>query len=255
MHWKGKVIGSGKQSIEKIEENQIDFDLQFLAPQKSEAKVSISFQKQAKGTKVTWRMDSSMPWYCFFMIPMVKTWIGMDFDRGLTMLKELAEKGKVNAKTTNEGIKNFEGFSYIGFQRTVSKNSLADIMSKDFERLVNELVHKRGLSAKHWVTVYRKFNMRNEEMTYVAAISDENLEGIDFGKDTVRGKIETGSVLELKHKGPYRFLGNAWSMGSMFVRYKKYKQTGKPFEYYWNSPYEVKEEELKTSVYFPIRKP
>jgi effector-binding domain-containing protein len=43
-------------------------------------------------------------------------------------------------------------------------------------------------------------------------------------------------------------------MGMMYTRAKKLKMRGKPFEYYWNSPLETPENELKTSIYFPVEK-
>jgi len=52
-------------------------------------------------TKVTWTMNGCVPIFLFFMIGMMKAWIGMDYERGLMMLKELAEKGKVDALTRN----------------------------------------------------------------------------------------------------------------------------------------------------------
>ena len=252
MSWDGEIIGSGTNTIEAVGANKIDYDLEFLSPNRSKAKTSFHFEEEGGEVKVTWTMDSSMPFFLFFMIPLMKAWIGMDYDRGLKMLKALAEKGEVNAKTTNEGSTSLDGFSYVGVQRTGSMDEIAQYMKEDFKKLMKALESK-GVVAKHWVSLYPKFDMKNQMMTYIAACSDENLKDVDLGPDFVRGEIKSGQALEIKHKGSYEFLGNAWSMGMMVLRAKKMKQGGVPFEYYWNNPNDTQEFDLETSVYFPLK--
>jgi len=252
MSWDGEIIGSGMNTIEAISENQISYNLEFIKPFKSKAKTAFEFKKKEGGVEVTWTMDSSMPFFLFFMIPMMKAWIGMDYDRGLKMLKAMAEHGKVNAKTTNGGITEFKGFSYVGIQRTARMDEIAKSMGPDFEKLTKD-VQAKGLNPKHWVSLYPKFDMKSQMMTYIAAASVEDAEQVDMGSDYVAGSIKSGKMLEIKHDGSYEFLGNAWSMGMMYLRAKKMKQKPVPFEYYWNNPKETKEDELKTSIYFPVK--
>lgn len=253
MHWDGQIIGSGNNTLVRVSDTQLDYDLVFLTPWKSSSKTSFIFKKTKKGTKVIWTMDGQMPIFMFFMIPMMKGWISLDYDRGLRMLKAMAETGKVNAQTTNKGTVDLEEFSYIGLQRTAHMDSVGELMQKDFDRLIDEVVIKRGKSAQHWVSLYPKIDMAKMEMTYIAAVSDENLSIADMGSEYVTGQVATGKALEIYHSGSYDFIGNAWSMGMMYLRAKKMKQTGVPFEHYWNSPKEVKPEQLKTSVYFPLK--
>lgn len=252
MSWNGKIIGSGHNAIEKINENYIYYHLEFLKPWKSTAKTRLSLEKTSEGTKVTWTMDSSIPFFLFFMINKMKAWIGMDYERGLKMLKTLAEKGKIETKTTNEGISEFQGFSYIGIQKTSTIKNIGKEMKQAFTELIEEL-KSQGKSAKHFISIYIKSDIVSQKMTYIAAISDEELKESNLKGNYLKGVIDSGKVLEIKHKGSYEFLGNAWSMGMMFLRAKKIKKKKHPFEYYWNSPYEVKPEELETSIYFPIK--
>ncbi|MEM7469357.1 MAG: hypothetical protein AAF387_21080, partial [Pseudomonadota bacterium] len=227
--------------------------LEFLKPFKSKAVTRFGFEETDDQTKVTWTMDSSMPFFLFFMIKPMKNWIGMDYERGLGMLKAMAEKGEVNAKTTNNGIVDYEGFSYVGIKRHVSIEEMPNAMQQDFETIVNNVVIEKQTAARHWVAIYEKFDMRNLNATYIAAVSDENLKDDDLGTKFVRGEIANSRMLEIKHDGPYDFIGNAWSMGMMVMRAKKYKGAKHPFEQYWNSPLEEAPVDLKSSVYFPIK--
>ena len=165
----------------------------------------------------------------------------------------MAEKGEVKAKTTNNGVVDYEGFSYVGIQKTISIDDIKNTMPKDFEKIVQDVVITNNKSAKHWVSIYPKMDMKNRRMTYIAAVSDEDLDGVDLDSNYIRGSLNGGKVLEIKHDGSYDFIGNAWSMGMMYVRAKKMKQRDVPFEQYWNSPLEVSPEELKSSIYFPLK--
>lgn len=253
MSWEGEIIGKGTQELISSEGGTLKFKLVFLMPWKAYSDVEFHVEQKGEETSVTWQLDSSMPFFMFFMVDMMKALIGMDFDRGLRMLKEIAEKGSVDAETTSKGVQPLEGFSYVGIKRRMTKPEMKKQMQKDFQKLVDDFVVKGGKSAKHWVTLYPKFYPKTEEMTYIAAISDEELGDIEIGDEYVRGTVESGKAFEVLHRGSYEFLGNAWSMGMMHVRGKKLKQRGAPFERYQNSPLETPENELLTSVYFPVK--
>ena len=253
MHWDGEVIGSGVNTLVESSPDQLTYDLEFIKPFKSQAKVSFTFAIDGDATSVTWKMDSAMPFFLFFMIPTMKNWIGMDYERGLRMLKAMVEQGEVKAETTHAGIVAYEGFSYVGIKRSLPIEDMPQKMQADFERIVNDIVVERGKGARHWVALYPKWDFRRMTATYIAAVSDEDLQDEDLGPDYVSGSIKSGQCLEVKHKGAYDFLGNAWSMGMMTIRAKKLKTKGAPFEQYWNSPLEVAPEALETSVFLPVK--
>lgn len=252
MHWEGQMIGAGSMNLTEVTNEKFVYDLTFLKPYKSKAITSFEFTSEGEGTKVIWKMDSSMPFFLSFMVPMIKMMVTMDYDRGLKMIKSLAETGQVDAETTNKGMVEFEGFSYVGIQRTLPIDRLSE-MQKDFDKLIQEFVVGQGVSAKHWVALYPKMHPKEMSMTYIAAISDEQIDTSKLSDEYVTGKIESQSMLEIHHRGAYDFIGNAWSMGMMYLRSKKMKQKGVPFEYYRNSPLEVQPNELKTSIYFPVK--
>ena len=253
MSWDGQIIGSGKNVLASYDANTITYDLAFFKPFKSKAKTAFHLNEKNGGTDVTWTMDSSMPFFLFFMVPTMKAGISMDYDRGLRMLKEVAEKGNVNATTTNKGVVDLQEFSYVGIKRTVPIDKIGAMMEKDFKQIVEELIHKHHIEPDQWVTLYPKINMKKMEMTYIAAISDEALGEVALSPSYVRGTVKPGKALEIKQDGPYDFIGNAWGMGTMYLRAKKIKQAGIPFEKYWNHPKDVAPEALETSIYFPVK--
>ncbi len=252
MMWDGELLGSGYQVITANKSNKILFDLQFTRPNKWSSKVAFDFEETPEGTKVTWILDGSMPFFLFFFVHMMEMMIGMDFTRGLRMLKTVAEGGKIKAVSKPAGVAEFEGFKYVGIKRRATMDDMANSMSDDFSKIIDDFV-KSGVSAKHWVAIYPKVHPKTEEMTYIAAISAENIGDMKLPEGYVTGEIKSGKAFEVKHHGSYYFLGNAWSIGMMHVRGKKMKQNGSPFEYYWNSPYDVEPDDLETSIYFPVK--
>ncbi len=253
MSWRGEVIGSGTNTIIEVHGDYIRYDLVFHTPWKSQAQPLIHFVEHDGKTIVTWKLDSSMPFFLFFMIDMMKNWIGMDYDRGLRMLKAVVQTGRVPAKTTNKGLLDFKGFNYVGRERTCDFSILAEMMQKDYETIVDDFITTKGKKAQHWLTIYPKVDMKKMRYTYIAALSDEDLGDLDLGSDYVRGTIASSEVLEIYHEGSYEYLGNAWSMGMMYMRAKKMRAAGKPFEYYHNNPQNTASEDLLTSIYFPVR--
>lgn len=252
MSWDGNIIGAGNMTLVSSEDDIHTYDLRFIKPFKSQADVSLVLSEENGKTQVTWTMDSSMPWFLFFMIPMMRSWIEMDYDRGLRMLKSMAETGSIPAKTEQHGVVPFEGFSFVGIQKTSSMENMPRDMEAAFTKLHTDLT-AQGMEARHWVTTYPKVNMRTKTFTYIAACSDEQLGTKKLGDGYVRGEIKSGNIFKVTHKGSYEFMGNAWSMGMMYLRAKKYKQSGIPFEYYHNSPKVVEESELLTDICFPMK--
>ena len=98
--WTGKLVGSGEMTIEATEPNKaIYYNLTFLKPWKSKSKVSFKLRPSGSDeTTITWTMDGSLPFFMFWMKKMMQNYIGMDYERGLRMLKNYLEDGKVHSE-------------------------------------------------------------------------------------------------------------------------------------------------------------
>lgn len=282
MSWDGKVIGSGNISLIEQSDTRLDYDLVFVAPWKSQAKTSFVLEPASilepashspvsisesgasasnGATKVTWVMHSDMPFFLFFMIGMVKAMVGMDYDRGLLMLKSIVETGGVDADTTDEGVVDFGGFSYVGLARTSYMNDLPADMEVDFERVMQACIETE-CEPEHTLSIYNKVKLTKELFSYVSAVSVGDVGAVkqnllssleNASGSVLSGQIKAQKMLHIKHRGSYQYLGNAWAMGHLTLRAKKIKQNGAPFEYYHNDPAETAESDLLTSVYFPIK--
>ncbi|MFD1550684.1 hypothetical protein DNU06_06240 [Putridiphycobacter roseus] len=251
--WEGNRIGSGNMKITKEKgPHKIWADLTFLKPFKSKAKIEYTLTESEGGTQVTWEMYSSLPFFMFFMKDMMQKMIGMDFDRGLKMLKDLVENGKVNCKLTQENNQLFETVHYVGIKGTTPMTEMGLDMSKKIPQLKDYIKANNLESNGEIISIYHKWDMKNQTATYTLAAVVKTLPQNTIGH-IISGTIPTTKVNKVIHTGDYDHLGNAWTMQMMMQRNKEFKQNKKmdPFEVYKNSPFHTPSEELITEVMFP----
>lgn len=247
MTWKGEITGEGEMNISSIEPNKVFFDVRFIKPWKSFSKNTLS----VKEGEVVWTMEGNLPFFMFFMKKTMVTMLGMDFDRGLLMLKDQVETGGVETESVDMGVSEMEGFDYVGLKRSSSIDEMPKLMQKDMERMA-EFMENKGKNAKKWIAVYKKFDFVNGNCEYISAFSSEELDGVPEGY--VSGSYKTGRVYKVLHKGDYKYLGNSWIKAMMTVRTRKLKmKKGFEFESYLNDPTVLPPEQWETEVVLPLK--
>ena len=179
--------------------------------------------------------------------------IGMDYERGLKMLKEYAEKDTVTCNLEYyHGT--FPGKQYIGIKTTTSMAQIGEAMTKDIEKLGNFFNGKEGLVDGKLMSIYHKWDMKNEMTTYTAAMPVKSIPS-SLPAGFVSGSIPKAKTYNVKHTGPYDYLGNAWASMMMRQRAKEFKpmRDFHPFEVYMNLPSEVDANDLETVITFGVK--
>lgn len=251
--WEGNRVGVGEMKVIEERESEIDYDLTFLKPWKSKAKVYFKFTELNEGTKVDWLMESSLPFFMFWMKKAMETYIGMDYGRGLKMLKEELEEGKVKSELEFVGKSNFEGFNYIGVRTNATFSEIDKAMEKDFTNLQGYIADNNIEPIGVPFSEYQKFNIVKDKVVYVAGFpvkeKPENLPNNFF-----YGSLPRTNMYTVRHKGKYDHLGNAWSTIMMMERNKEFKKNKKanPIEIYLNDPLNNPSEELMVDISMPI---
>lgn len=252
--WDGAIVGSGE--IVLSSENPPDtlqYRLTLLKPWKSQSSVSFRFEPTEVGTRVTWTMDGYVPFFLYWMKKMMVAYIGMDYKRGLTMLKDICEKGSIGSELRFRGGEAFAGFKYLGIRNAASLDGMGDAMMSDIEKLRSWFESSGTQSCGKPFSIYHKFDMVKGHAEYTIGFPIQGeLQHPPSG--FVVDEMPSHSAYAVGHLGPYRHLGNAWTAGMMRARNKVFKQSRKihPFEVYENDPTETPEEELETSIYFPM---
>ena len=94
LSWDGKVIGAGENKLRQVNSEALHYDLELKRPWKSKSKTSFLLKEDQDKTQVTWTLESRVPFFLFFMVKTLRNMIGMDYDRGLRILKRWLKKEK-----------------------------------------------------------------------------------------------------------------------------------------------------------------
>ena len=145
--------------FDTIKENQVTIDLTFLKPWKSKAKVSFNLSSKADETTVEWVMDSQLPFFLFWMKKSMQAYIGMDYTRGLTMLKDYIELGAVPFTITVDGFKERNTELFIGKHGQCTMEEVGQRVSADFQALMPYLFKEhKALLIDYGFTMYSKWD-------------------------------------------------------------------------------------------------
>lgn len=253
-HWLGARVGEGRMAVtDRVENQSARYDLTFITPFKSTAKVGMDLREVEGGTEVTWTMDSQLPFFMFFMKRMMETFIGMDYERGLSLLKDYVEDGQVHSKLNFLGASDYPGCDYVGIKRSCSMEEMPALMAADFSRL-GPWAAENGLTPGDMFCIYHKFDPRKGRCDYTAAVPVTTRPN-DLPSDFMTGSQAPTRIQTVEHIGPYEHLGNAWSALYAMMRAKEFKtiKSYHPFETYGNSPQDTPPNELITRINFAVR--
>lgn len=252
--WEGNRIGSGQMKIEKEEANKsIHYDLLFLKPWKSKAKTWFEFSEEGGGTKVTWFMDSSLPFFMFWMKKQMNAFIGMDYERGLNMLKDYVEKGSVPSQVELKGVQSFGPAKFVAKKTRATIENMGSTMEKDLADLMGWAAENGGYHG-YPITVYHKWDMVNRQVEYTTGVPLKDIPSeLKPGFTTL--EIPELQAYTVQHKGEYKHLGNGWSTGMNLSQNKVFKSSKKqhPFELYVSDPQDTKPEDIITEIHFPVK--
>jgi len=254
-HWEGVRTGSGEMKLVSEKPNQsIDIDLTFLKPWKSKSKIRFEINPKADQSTVTWIMDGGLPFFFFFMKKMMEAFVGMDFQRGLFLLKDYVEDGAIHSKLTMKGKSMFPGCQYVGIRSSCAMNAVGESMRNDFDKLTQWVKSNGNLVNGAPFSIYHNWDIVGGKVDYTSAFPVQSHPD-SIPSDFLKGSIPGTEIYTVVHTGPYRHLGNAWSAQNNLSRSKVYKvnKSIHPFEVYLSMPGTVADNELVTEICFPAK--
>jgi predicted transcriptional regulator YdeE len=252
--WEGKRTGSGEMKIHKESSpTRMDMVVTFLKPWKSSSPVWFELKSLGKSTEVTWSMTSSLPFFMFWMTKMMAAYIGMDYHRGLMMLKDYVETGAVTSRLDFKGIQPFAGSMYVGIKTTCTMDTLNSKMADDFGKLSAWAKQQANQIAAPPFSIYHTWDVVKGKVVYTSAYPVKAIP-VQLPEGFITGSIPACNVNTITHTGMYKHLGNAWTTQYMMQRNKEYKYRKgiDPFEVYVSMPGQVPEEQLITEIHFPV---
>ena len=182
----------------------------------------------------------------------METFIGMDYERGLKMLKEFIETGTVLSQTDVVGVESVEAMNVFGVRASCSTDDVGPTMTRAFTTATEELSRNAIPIDGDMLSVYRPcdLKLRRFDFTsgYAVPSGSQAPDGLNYCQ------LSAGKSLHIRHTGRYENLGNAWSGGYQYARYRKLKIAKRDgFEIYRNKPDETPPGELVTDIFLPLR--
>lgn len=252
--WDGELTGKGEMKLTEISENELMMALEFIKPFKSTAKVTFDLEEPRNNvTKVTWNMHSRLPFFLFWMVNKMKTYIGMDCERGLKMLKDYLETGTVLSTVKIDGTSRLNQQAYIGIKNHCRISDITKVRPENLKRLY-QFMEEHDLSNDIIpFTIYETFDLVKDDTSFITAIPVDS--GMQVTAPFINGQIYSSEVLMITHKGSYDHLENAWSTAMALSRAKKMKTIKSPvgMEFYLNDHTNTPSAELLTEVVLPLR--
>lgn len=253
--WDGKIIGSGNMRVKRVEDRAIYHHLQFLKPFKSQS--AVDFQLHPKGDNCTtlhWRMQSSLPFFMFFMVKKMQAFIAGDYRRGLLRLKDKIEHGEIPSKLAFPGVGEGISTAYFGIRKVSSIAEIGSITAQELPRVFRELEKRGEKMSGPVMTISHSYDPVADRLAYTLAVGvDKVLTGL--GADFVSEQLEIPRSYKVVHTGAYRHLGSAWASGMMHEQAKVFapNKRADKVEVYLNDPESTPESELITELHFPVR--
>lgn len=252
--WKGEVVGQGEIEHQRLDPGRrIEDEIRFVKPFKSRSNVYFDLEPSGDGTKITWHMQGSLPWFLFWMVGQMEVFIGMDYERGLKMLKEWIETGTVLSETKIHGIQPVGPLKMAGVRRTCSIKEIGPSMEQDYAKVKDVWCQHDLPTGGDGISVYHKCDMKAMTFDYTCGFI------IPDSFDSVPAELVTWSMpsckaLHVEHTGSYDNVANGWSAAHQYARYRKLKQSKiGTFELYKNDPDETPSAELLTEIYLPLK--
>jgi effector-binding domain-containing protein len=252
--WQGTKTGSGGMTLLNSSASRVDCDLHFLKPFKSEAEVAFDLQPLEDGqSRVTWYMKSSLPFFMLWMKPMMLGMIKSDYNRGLSLLKDYIETGSIRSSTTIDGIVDVDQIYYVGIGAEVPMPELLSSMGGSFKSLMDASTSEPFSISGSPICFYNATDFKTHRYDYTVAVPTYDPTPVEAPfVAAIRPACKAFKVI---HAGPYRHLGNAWSLVMAEVKERNLKilKSQPPFERFLNNPAEVDENDLITEVYLPVK--
>jgi len=137
--WSGnKDVGSGYQTITRIEPGYVETELVFTEPWEAKALTGMKLSPAEGGTQATWSFDSEspFPWNALNLFMNMDKMLGPDFEKGLSKLKahaELTANKKYRGYTVQEI--NEESKFYVGNRKTVPIPDITPYLGDQFGKV------------------------------------------------------------------------------------------------------------------------
>ncbi|MBF2735696.1 MAG: SRPBCC family protein, partial [Betaproteobacteria bacterium AqS2] len=249
--WDSPKIGTGKLTNAELDAPRRAIQrLEFVKPFKSQAKVTWTFADDGQGgTKVTWRIDSGMPFVMRWMNRRMVRWLRSDFGCGLLRLRHLIDPSQPTMKFSFDGPCERPALRCVGRAFKGSIEDMKKEMGQHFDALSK--LRKEGGAV---VTRTDSFDQGNETIAVTYGV--EPAEGASPPAGAAPFEVAGGKYHKVTCTGSYDYMEYAWhqSFGSVQMNKHKFDKSRQGYELYVKGPAETDGPDgYVTEILLPIK--
>ena len=261
MSWVGdpESVGTGGMVTSEIEKNnKFYYDLTFVVPWEMKSHGGFNYLQEGDSILLEW-FDSGE--FAFMARPMMlfmdlEAELAPDFEKGLADIKKICESSKSSEAAIEISEIEVEStpILYIALSSPLNGDSIAAKLGMAYGEIMAFVGANNLNMGGAPLAITTKFSMEEMLWEFKAAIPVvENLENVNVSGRIEKGTSYQGKALKAVHIGSYSESANAYYACEEYLKRNNLEQNGEPWEEYIDDPMEVKEEELRTFIYYPIK--
>ncbi|EAR10377.1 SRPBCC family protein [Reinekea blandensis] len=247
-HWSGKLVGEGRMTLASRSDSELRIPLEFIRPFRSNAQADFHILPLNGRTQVTWTLSAKLPFFLFFLKATMEQSLGMDYERGLRMLKSQLETGSIPSQMTLIGRRSQPSMVYLALRGEAPAAELSSLIPAQFEQL-HEYCQQHDIQVTGApFTLYEYMDMKTSVNSVRNAFPIA--ERVAVTEPFICSELDACETYVVSHRGAYPFVGNAWAMAFFAARHFKVKLAKQPvgFEHYLSDPQTVPAEQLETEI-------
>ena len=248
--WEGKIVGAGRLTHLGINPGRsINQQIEFTRPFKSVNQVNWRVESNEEGTRVSWEMVGSMPFFFRFMARQMEPMIGRDYELGLALLNGYLNDNAPHPKISFIGSETLDDFSYWAIPLNGNLRQLETARKNDIAILEAAAGGKSGLA----LTIYHQLDsLQSLYNAEIAIPVSENMPRSNYTRRVFKG----GRYFKMTLHGDHEFLPLAWHALTSHCRMHKFKLDKKrpSIEIYHDDPAECEHSnQVSTVLYIAIK--
>lgn len=254
LRWEGRLVGSGLLRVSSTDTvGDMAFELHFEKPWRSSAVSVFEIKPQPPGVEVTWRITGRLPLHLFWRRSGMRVWVGLDCRRGLGMLKDWVERGRVPSRLEFPGVHSFQGWHYVGVRSACGFDEFGRVMCEAMSRLESWLREADVDPSGPPFSILHRKDLRRRQRVFTLGMPLSRL-ATDLPPDLEAGFLPRCDVYTVRHIGAYRHVGNAWAAAMLRQRRHifRHNRVVPPFEIYEVPPGSAAEANLVTTINYPL---
>ena len=243
-----KLSGSGTMTMTGINDlEEVTYHLQFLEPWEDQSDGYTRVTDVKNGVQVAWGIygKSAFPWNIMMLFRSMDAMMDEDFNKGLAMLKEIAESDAAKMADYNIREWEFPGMKYAGIRTKISFLEMQDFFAESYAKL-GQTIGKKITGAP--VGIYFSWDMQTMTTDMAAAfpvkkaVKAEGIEMIEIPRQT---------TYMIEYTGPYSASEYAHYALDYHIRGKGLKCGAPVMEEYITDPQaEPDSAKWQTNIYY-----